>query len=331
MVQNVPVKRVEPFCDLHHFSNTKCGNYKIFLRDETRHCRPWHRSSQWWSWCRMWTCKWPGAGADSRLSYRRLLANKLDLGGVPSRIIYTFLNLSYVDNIELLLSQGRVSSPCWETCWYDVPTPEEPTLNWRVHFFSTKGIVSSEGGNTCGPKYLSCVGHPKYFWLGWYDLLEKLASVKNCQKTACRTLHRLVRATGMSLPLKLDVAEITIKRLKPLGTFKAYWPFLKMETWTSYLLTHHPGILLGGHKLSEKELWGPLFHNFWKKYKSIDPTHALFQTDYDWKTCVPYAFHGDEGRGTGRIPFLVLSYQPIISHRGMDTCNDSSYFGVIYM
>ena len=175
------------------------------------------------------------------------------------------------------------------------------------------------------------MGYPKFFRLGWYDLLEKLASVKKCQKTACRTLHRLIRATGMCLPISLDVAEITIKRLKPLGVFKAYWPFLKMQTWTSYLLTHHPGILLGGHKLSEKELWGSLLHNFWKKYKSIDPTHAIFQTDYELKTCIPYAFHGDEGRGTGRIPFLVLSFQPIISHRGMDTCNDSSYFGVIWI
>ena len=153
----------EPFCDLHHFSNTKCRNYKIFLCDETRHCRPWHRSSQWWSWCRMRTCKWPGAGADSRLSYRRLLANKLDLGGSHQESYNrTFLNLSYVDNLELLLSRGRVSSPCWETCWYFLPTAEERTLNWRVHFFQQKGIPL-KGATLVGQNILAVRGAQNTF------------------------------------------------------------------------------------------------------------------------------------------------------------------------
>ena len=165
-------------------------------------------------------------------------------------------------------------------------------------------------------------------WLGWYDLLEKLASVKKCQKTACRTLHALIRNAGMCSPIDLDTAEITIKRLKPLGVFRAYWPFLRMQTWTLHLLEQYPEILLAGCKLFEEASWGMLFHSFWSKYRSIDPTHDLFRTAYDWKTCIPYCFHGDEGRGTGKVPFLVLSFQPIISHKGMDICNDSSYFGV---
>ena len=158
-------------------------------------------------------------------------------------------------------------------------------------------------------------------------MLEKLAKVKRCPKTACRAFHSLIRQAGCCLPLQIDVAQITIKRLKPLGTFKAFWPFLRMQTWASYLLKNCPSVLLAGHQLVDECGWGSAFQTFWSRYQSIDPRHWIFSSGIDWAECVPIAFHGDEGRGSGRVPFLVMSWQPIIGHMGMEVCNDSTYFG----
>ena len=164
--------------------------------------------------------------------------------------------------------------------------------------------------------------------LGWYDLLEKLAKVKRCQKTACRALHRLIRTTGICLPLEVDVAKVTIKKLKPLGVHEACWPFLTMQTWVKYLLEHKPQFLLGGHHLRNFDLWGPMLHTFWTRYRSCDPKHWIYNTTtpgIQFCETVPYCFHGDEGRGSGRVPFMVLSFQPVISLLGVEVCNDSSY------
>lgn len=165
-------------------------------------------------------------------------------------------------------------------------------------------------------------------YLGWYDLLEKVASVKRSPSNACRAIHTLIRQNGCCLPIQMDVAVITIKRLKPLGTFRAYWPFLRMRSWATYLLENSPAILLGGHQRVDESGWGSMFHNFWSNYRSADPDHWLYSSGLSWEECVPVAFHGDEGRSSGKVPFLVLSFQPIIGLRGMESCNDSTYFGL---
>lgn len=143
------------------------------------------------------------------------------------------------------------------------------------------------------------------------------------KKNACRALHRLVEHAGVTLPLSMDAVQITIKRMKPLGEFKTWWPFLSMQTWANYLLQNCPGMLLGGYALSNP-LWKQTMRLFWGAYQSIDPAHFIYASDYSWDTMIPYCFHGDEGRGSGRVPFLVMSWQPIVSHKGMDQCNDSS-------
>ena len=154
-------------------------------------------------------------------------------------------------------------------------------------------------------------------------MLQKLSSIYKNKKNACRALHRLVEHAGVTLPLSMDAVQITIKRMKPLGEFKTWWPFLSMQTWASYLLENCPGMLLGGYTLSNPA-WKQTMRLFWGAYQSIDPTHFIYASDYSWDTMIPYCFHGDEGRGSGRVPFLVLSWQPIVSHKGMDQCNDSS-------
>ncbi|CAL1170532.1 unnamed protein product, partial [Cladocopium goreaui] len=64
---------------------------------------------------------------------------------------------------------------------------------------------------------------------------------------------------------------------------------------------------------------------FWQTYQATNPGHPVFSTPFDLKGCVPIFLHGDEGRGLARRPFMVLSWQTVISHHGPGVCNDSTH------
>ena len=163
--------------------------------------------------------------------------------------------------------------------------------------------------------------------LGWNDLLQHLSTVGKSKKNACRALHRLVEGSGVTLNLPLDPVHCRVRRLKPVRVCEAWWPTLSMHEWCSYVLEHYPRVLLAGHTLDHCG-WQRDFKNFWDLYKSIDPGHPVYESGHDTRYLIPYAFHGDEGRGRGKVPFLVFAMQPIISHRGMSHCNDSTYLDI---
>lgn len=67
--------------------------------------------------------------------------------------------------------------------------------------------------------FFSLQQNPEHL-LGWHDLLERISRVGMTKKNACRAIHRLIESEGVSLPLKFDAVQITVKRLKPLGTYQ---------------------------------------------------------------------------------------------------------------
>lgn len=137
-------------------------------------------------------------------------------------------------------------------------------------------------------------------------------------------LHAIAEKSGVTLPVKMDAVQITIRKLKPLGEYKVFWPFVPMKSWAALLLKDHPRVLLGGHQLWEVEKWQATFSKFWSLYESCDGDHPVFESGLDKRYVVPYMLHGDEGRGLSKTPYLVTSWQPIISHLGMGSCNDST-------
>lgn len=98
-----------------------------------------------------------------------------------------------------------------------------------------------------------------------------------------------------------------------------------MKEWATHLLENYSRIFLGGWHIGQEEEWQHMLAGFWEKFKDIEPSHPVFASGYDTKFLIPYAFHGDEGRGYCHVPFMVVSWQPVISHRGMQECNDSSH------
>lgn len=154
--------------------------------------------------------------------------------------------------------------------------------------------------------------------------LAKVGDGKCGKQNACRASHRLVEHAGVTLRLKMDAISIVVKRAKPLGTHRVWWPCITMQEWTSYLLCNHAQVLLAGHRLDETTSWKAVFLRFWSSYKRVDPGHPVFSSNLPLDQSIPYAYHGDEGRGKGRDPFMVISFQPIVSHLGLDSCNDST-------
>lgn len=89
-------------------------------------------------------------------------------------------------------------------------------------------------------------------------------------------------------------------------------------------------MLLAGHELSDFVGWQQVFTTFWDSYRMVNPNHVIFQElgDFPIACAIPYFIHGDEGRGYCRRPFMVESWQPVISYKGLDKINESGYLGL---
>ena len=70
-----------------------------------------------------------------------------------------------------------------------------------------------------------------------------------------------------------------------------------------------------------------IFGNFWAVYQTIDEGHPVFSAGLDLGRVVPYALHGDEGKGLRGRPYLVESWQPIIGVAGPHHTNESTQLG----
>lgn len=104
------------------------------------------------------------------------------------------------------------------------------------------------------------------------------------------------------------------------------WPIIKLESWLDYMLGHQPELLLGGHCLQDHG-WKDMFAKVWHLYRSVDGAHRVYQdfAEAEFATCIPFMIHGDEGRGLVRRPYMVISTQPVVGHKGLHFTNESSH------
>ena len=96
-----------------------------------------------------------------------------------------------------------------------------------------------------------------------------------------------------------------------------------MASWVRALLDQSPGMLLAGHCLRDVTQWQAVFARFWDLYRCVNPNHCIYVDGLDTRNCIPYFMHGDEGRGYCRRPFMVESFQPVISRKGLEYTNES--------
>ena len=84
---------------------------------------------------------------------------------------------------------------------------------------------------------------------------------------------------------------------------------------------------LGGYCLQEKTKWQGMLTDFWAKYERERPSLQLGASDRS--LLLPFALHGDEGRGKTKRPIMILALQPLISWQGPETVNTSGNHDIL--
>lgn len=161
-------------------------------------------------------------------------------------------------------------------------------------------------------------------------MLSRIACTKRVKGNVDRNLRRVIHKAGVSLHVEFVLIPTTIQLKKPrLRTVPVYWPCFCMKSWILVLLQKFPQFVLGGFKMEEETQWRALFSWFWDIYHQYDPTHPVYENDFDKSLAIPIATHGDEGRGARNTPFMVQSFQFVISYQGPATTNTSGSLGQI--
>ena len=96
-----------------------------------------------------------------------------------------------------------------------------------------------------------------------------------------------------------------------------------MHDWIRCLLRESAHMILAGHQLSDTAAWKKVFTEFWSSYRLVNEKHVVFRDRLPLECTIPFFFHGDEGRGYCRRPFMVEAFQPVISHKGLCYTNES--------
>lgn len=95
----------------------------------------------------------------------------------------------------------------------------------------------------------------------------------------------------------MSVKRIMLKEIAIVNSFVDY---------CEYFLRKAPFLLFGG----DGEGAGPRLQKFWEAFRNRHPTHQVYQLHAnDLDRCIPYLFHGDEGKGPKRATFMDFSFE----------------------
>ena len=166
--------------------------------------------------------------------------------------------------------------------------------------------------------------------------IEKLARFRRSRTgrkrghNAARDFHRWAHRAGHAFPVRLSHVPITIhKRLPVKSGRKARdvpvdYPVLHLSSWLASLMEKFPKFLLGGHNPAlGAEPYEEMFEQFWCKFKSANSSHPIYSrmSAEQRRRAIPFALHGDEGRGLAKVPLLIMSFQVLIPYSGPDQLN----------
>ena len=164
------------------------------------------------------------------------------------------------------------------------------------------------------------------------DLLRQIATAGLSKTNACRNLHTIINRNNILFPVKIDAALISVAYRKPVfRREKLWWPIIRMDAWVTAILKDAPQMLLCGFQLKQVPQWNHVLRTFWANYFKAFPGHCLRTAGHDPGFCIPYFFHGDEGRGFRYRPVMVESFQPVISWKGPNKTNESGYLDYIFV
>ena len=172
--------------------------------------------------------------------------------------------------------------------------------------------------------------------------LDKLARYGTSKSGAAgnnnaRDFHRFVHREGKTAQVEVTQVPLRIatKRANKAGRrirleLNIQHPMLLLSSWMEFILKDCPQFFLAGHHLEEPEAFGNVLESFWSNFKKTVPGHVVFEKPREQLRCsLPICVHGDEGRGLGKSPVLVTSYQVIIPWNGSSKLNFKKCFVLI--
>lgn len=137
-------------------------------------------------------------------------------------------------------------------------------------------------------------------------ILHKISSWKGNE---ARNLQRLITAWGLSLMVQPHMQPCPVKFRG--GTTWTLWPWLKLSSWLKLIFERTEACMLcNGLPLGEH--WRYELRAFWSMYEKVCPMHPAFRRPDRLEFTLPFAYHGDEGRGRLKRAVLITSYQPIL-------------------
>lgn len=59
-----------------------------------------------------------------------------------------------------------------------------------------------------------------------------------------------------------------------------------------------------------------MLSDFWDVWREVEGSHEVFSSGKPLNSVIPFFTHGDEGATLRQLPFMVQSWQPVISWLG---------------
>ena len=138
-----------------------------------------------------------------------------------------------------------------------------------------------------------------------------LEFAKCSEVNAERDAHRFIDRYRMRLPLNL----ISINP----GSGDSLQG-LDLREWARFLLRRNCWHLLCGLRQPDRTREKAIWSSFWERFKEAQPDHEVFEMARAGKiklaNCAAIVYHGDEGRGRKKQPFLVTSFKSMLG-RGL--------------
>lgn len=152
-------------------------------------------------------------------------------------------------------------------------------------------------------------------YLGVYDhALDDFAG-RNKSQNYSRTLHRAIHRKNKTLPVEVSSVNVKVKVARKRKVIIKPWPVIHLSSWMKECFgnrKYEGFFFLGGRRLEDWNSAQELFKTFWDRYSKIDPDAVPKHPSQT----VPVYLHGDEGRGLGKRPLLVISFQPVMGWLG---------------
>ena len=126
---------------------------------------------------------------------------------------------------------------------------------------------------------------------------------KKSTKNAERNLHRVI-SKQMKLSLPIPITK--------LGRGELAHGILRLRDWMQFLVDKNCFHIIAGLVKPDPDREQSILKAFWAKYRQTNADHPVFSMPLDLSRTAPLLYHGDEGRGRRRTPFLVTSFHSLL-------------------